>query len=361
MKRLVVCCDGTWNKPDQPYPTNVAKVGCGIASQDSGGVRQRVHYHPGVGTGRFERLRGGAFGLGLSRNVRECYRFLVEHYESGDELYFFGFSRGAFTARSTIGLLRNAGILRPEHVDRVDAAYDLYRKRGEPHSPSGNQARIFQQTYSHETIDVHFAGVWDTVGSLGIPGLRGPIANRWWGFHDTELSSRVRNAYQALAIDEQRRLFPPTIWHQQQDAEGQAFEQRWFAGVHCDVGGGYADPSVAELALLWLVAQARECGLAFKPEHFLEVTPAPDSARRRTGEHVAPDALGTIGDSRKGFYRLFAPWQRELRDLDGNAHLDLAPSVVERRRERSDYRPENLERYIDSRQQQASTGGSVGA
>src|SRR3954452_18589960 len=133
-KRLVVCCDGTWNRPDQladgvAAPTNVTKVALAVSREDSAGTEQLLHYEAGVGTRRLERIRGGGFGLGLSRNVRNCYRFLVENYEPGDELYFFGFSRGASTARSTVGFVRNAAILRREHIDRIDAPYALYRSR----------------------------------------------------------------------------------------------------------------------------------------------------------------------------------------------------------------------------------------
>ncbi|BFO18636.1 hypothetical protein SHKM778_50240 [Streptomyces sp. KM77-8] len=111
-KRLVVCCDGTWNFADQPSKTNVAKVALSVLPGSAAGKEQRVYYHSGVGTLRRERLRGGAFGAGLSRNVVDAYRFLVETYEADDELFLFGFSRGAFTARSLAGLVRNSGILR---------------------------------------------------------------------------------------------------------------------------------------------------------------------------------------------------------------------------------------------------------
>ena len=122
MKRLIVCCDGTWNRADQvvdgvPSPTNVWKLQSALADKDAEGNPQVVCYLEGVGTRRWERIRGGGFGVGLSRNVQQAYRFLFENYEPGDELYFFGFSRGAFTARSTAGLVRNSGILRPEHLE----------------------------------------------------------------------------------------------------------------------------------------------------------------------------------------------------------------------------------------------------
>lgn len=347
-KRLVVCCDGTWNRPDQPSgsPTNVSKLALGLAREDGDGARQLLLYQRGVGTRRFERFRGGAFGVGLSRNVRECYRFLVEGYEPGDELFFFGFSRGAFTARSTVGLVRNSGILRPEHVDRIDEAYRLYRARGSQAHPTGTEAQIFRRMYSHgETADdIRFVGVWDTVGSLGIP-LAPPFVNRRWGFHDTTLSSHVRFAYQALAIDERRKPFRPTVWKQQEHAGEQTLEQVWFAGVHSDVGGGYPEPELAEIALLWIVERARGCGLAFEPDHFAVRSAGIDAERRRLGKDLAPDALGTIHESLRGIYRPLGPERRPLGEPDGSA---VASSAVRRRRERTDYAPAGLDGYLEA-------------
>jgi uncharacterized protein (DUF2235 family) len=174
---------------------------------------------PGVGTTRGERIRGGAFGFGLSRDIRDTYRFLVQNFEPGDELFFFGFSRGAFTARSTVGLIRNSGILGREHADRVDEAYALYRSRSSQTHPRSVEA-LFRRSYSHETR-IRFIGVWDTVGALGVPlsGLRLlNLINRRWQFHHTDLSTTVDGAFQALAIDEKRGPFQPTIWAQQAHA-----------------------------------------------------------------------------------------------------------------------------------------------
>ena len=150
MKHLVVCCDGTWNRPDQTKqgvaaPTNVAKISLALADEDDAGNPQMLHYEAGVGTRRGERLVGGVFGIGLSRNVQDCYRFLVESYEPGDKLYFFGFSRGAYTARSTVGLVRNAGILRPEQRDRIKQAYALYRNPERDSAPGGIAAELFRR------------------------------------------------------------------------------------------------------------------------------------------------------------------------------------------------------------------------
>ena len=168
-KRLVICCDGTWNTPDQadggrPAPTNVAKVALSVSPSDHGNVEQRVYYQHGVGVSRWEHIRGGAFGFGLSRNVREAYRFIVENYKSGDELYFFGFSRGAFTARSVVGLIRNAGVLRRENAARIDEAYALYRDRAV--HPNDVESQLFRRSYSVEPR-IRFIGVWDTVAGAG--------------------------------------------------------------------------------------------------------------------------------------------------------------------------------------------------
>ena len=308
MKRLIVCCDGTWNEPDQRSVTNVVKVAMAIAERDSSKVEQRVFYNVGLGTTRGERLRGGAFGFRLSRHVRECYRFLVETYEKGDELYFFGFSRGAYTARSTAGLVRNSGILRREHQSRMGDAFALYRARGDGAHPRETRATLFRRSFSYEP-GIHFIGVWDTVGSLGIP-VFGPrwtgVLNRRWRFHDTALSTRVRLAYQALAIDERRGPFEPTLWTRQDGAGHQVLEQVWFAGVHSDVGGGYADCSLSDIPLLWMADRAAAAGLEFKEGSFSGTAPPGDDAvaeARRAGRLVRPRGGARVHDSFKGVYR----------------------------------------------------------
>ncbi len=138
-KRLVICCDGTWNTPDrvdrgEVCPSNVAKIALSIARAGADGTEQLLYYDKGVGTGMSDRLRGGAFGWGLSRHIQECYRFVVDWFEPGDELFLFGFSRGAYTARSLAGLIRNAGVLRREHARRLSTGYELYRRRGPSHT-----------------------------------------------------------------------------------------------------------------------------------------------------------------------------------------------------------------------------------
>jgi len=358
MKRLIVCCDGTWNRPDQvsqgvAAPTNVAKLALAVADEDAKGNRQFLHYQAGVGTRRWEKFTGGGFGVGLSRNVQECYRFLVDNYEPGDELYLFGFSRGAFTARSTVGLVRNAGILRPEHRHRIADAYALYRNPDKDAHPRGIAAELFRRSYSHDEVHVHFIGVWDTVGALGIPvdGFRPPLLSRLWTFHDTKLSRYVRHAYHAIAIDERRKPFRPTLWVRDED-DDQVLEQVWFSGVHCDVGGGYADPSLSEIPLLWMVDKASECDLMFRPDRFVLKPPSEEvDEPRRAGLEVRPDARGRLHESRTGFYRLLPAYDRALAGengavVDGGA---LASSARRRRDEDDGYRPLGLDDWIGAR------------
>ncbi|MEU2032627.1 DUF2235 domain-containing protein [Nocardia amamiensis] len=355
-KSLVVCCDGTWNSPDQQSPTNVTKISLAIAPTDHSGREQRTFYHLGVGTNRWERMRGGAFGFGLSRDVRDTYRFLVQNFDPGDQLFFFGFSRGAFTARSTAGFVRNCGILRREHYDRVDEAYGLYRSKSSKTHPRGIEATLFRRSYSHETR-IRFIGVWDTVGSLGIPldglGLV-KLINRRWEFHDTKLSRSVDAAFQALAIDEKRGPHRPALWTPQEDSpEGQRVEQVWFAGVHSDVGGGYPTHEISDIPLLWMVDRARGCGLAFRPDAFTHrasggADPSTNDEMMGVRTAVHPDPLGELHESRKGAYRMIPPFVRSL-GVSDEAHEYVASSAVERRKEKQDYRPPALDAYLDGK------------
>jgi uncharacterized protein (DUF2235 family) len=342
-KRLVVCCDGTWNTPDQKAPTNVTKLALAVAPDDEG-VTQRMFYHRGVGTKRSERIRGGAFGVGLSRDVRDVYRFLVANFEPGDEIFFFGFSRGAFTARSCAGFVRNSGILRAEHADRVDEAYALYRSR-QAH-PRGIEAQLFRRSYSYETR-IRFIGVWDTVGALGIPlsGLRFiNFLNRHHQFHDTELSTWVDAAFQALSIDEKRQPFRPAVWNVQPSPTPQQVEQVWFAGVHCDVGGGYREHGLSDIALRWMVGKAQAHGLAID-ETALAAGPFAGTPDASQGE-PKPDPLAEQHETRTGFYKLLSAYHRPI-DRDASRCEWVSSSALERAEKMPAYHPPNLVTYLD--------------
>jgi uncharacterized protein (DUF2235 family) len=361
-KRLIVCCDGTWNSADDENPTNVSKIALAVAAQDGTGKEQRTYYHRGVGTDKRERVRGGAFGVGLSRDVRNAYRFLVDNYEPGDDIYFFGFSRGAFTARSTAGFVGNCGVLRREHTHRLDEAYALYRNKSKTTMRKGTEAILFRRAFSHEP-HIEFIGVFDTVGSLGIPlhlwNLTGMI-NRRWAFHDTTLSPTVRFAYHALAIDEKRRPFRPTLWTPDKDAahgpidpppQDRKVEQVWFAGVHKDVGGGYEVHGLSDISLLWMVDRARERGVGFRPDSFAERSSR--EARRpgcdetlRAYTAVNPNTFGKLNESRKGFFKIFPGYSRRFGEgLPGTEYLS---STAEARYDRNDgYAPRGLVDYLE--------------
>ncbi len=331
--KLVVCCDGTWNTARKPSPTNVVRLHEALLARAPDGVGQVGHYVEGVGTRPLERLLGGVFGFGLSANVQEGYAFLVEHFEPGDELFLVGFSRGAYTARSLAGLVRNVGVLRRENAGRQDEAYALYRDRAE--HPSGQVSIDFRARWSHESR-VRAVAVWDTVGALGIP-LGGLDTVRWlnrrWRFHDTALSSRVDAAFHAVAVDERRGPFVPTLWQEDPrvEAEGRRVEQVWFGGVHCDVGGGYPERCLADVALLWVADRLAECGLALDPE-------------RLSPPVVDPDPLGPVHDSRRGVHALTPPTTRELGVIAPGVE-QAASSAVERREQDPGYAP-NLGAYL---------------
>jgi len=348
-KRLVLCCDGTWNRPDQecdgsPCPSNVVKMALAVAGGSHLGTEQLVYYQRGVGTNWDERIRGGAFGWGLSRGVKAVYRFVVENYEPGDELFFFGFSRGAYMARSTVGLIRNAGILKPEHADQIEAAYALYRERTV--GPRDLESTLFRRAFSHPLEPVTFVGVWDTVGALGIPvtGIPGvEQLNRLWGFHDTKLSSMVEAAYQALAIDEHREAFTPAIWDPATaSASDQVVEQVWFTGSHSDVGGGYADTGLSDLTLGWMADRARSHGLVLVDGAF-----EPGGTGDPESEVVPfePSPYGTLHNSRTGLYRFLPANVRRIGEASPTTEY-AASTAIERRNNDPGYDPANLAAYL---------------
>lgn len=341
MKRIVICCDGTWNSPDEskegvPCPTNVVKLAGAVRSESKDKIDQLMYYDPGVGTSGsiVQRWFDGATGSGISRNILDAYRYLIANYEIGDQLYFLGFSRGAFTVRSLAGLIRNSGILKYDSLQLVNRAYELYKSRRSSTHPKEREATLFRRTYAVADIfPIKFIGVWDTVGALGNPLLLNTVfsklsisilSNR---FHDTDLSSHVENAFQALAIDEKRSSFRPTLWSKQAGAENQTLEQVWFIGVHSNVGGGYVSSAISDIALDWLASKARECGL--------------DIASMIT----APDDLIPPEESRKGFYKLVPKYYRPIR-AKGNGDERLHESVIDHCKRVPSYRPRNLEDFF---------------
>jgi uncharacterized protein (DUF2235 family) len=268
MKRLIVCCDGTWNKPDNEDVTNIEKIARTVQTDLSatGGVQQLVYYISGVGTSSYEadRLLGGAFGLGLFHNVIACYRFLSQNYEPGDEIFIIGFSRGAYTARSLGGMLAKVGLVTKLSLvqDKLPEAVHIYQRTKMPEGVIAESADKFKHDHCY-SVEVTFLGVFDTVGALGVPGFEHETPR----FHDVQLSSQVRCARQALAIDEPRMKFAPTFWEAAEggDTQDPRVKQVWFEGCHSDVGGGFPEgqTGLSDTALLWMAQEAHTAGLIF--------------------------------------------------------------------------------------------------
>jgi uncharacterized protein (DUF2235 family) len=336
-KRLVICCDGTWNsadqeKGDEPCPTNVVRLAYRVAKRDMAGRPQVVFYDQGVGTGNsLDRFTGGAFGRGLEDNIHDAYRFLIANYEEGDEIFLFGFSRGAFTARSLAGMIRNCGILRRDKVSAYRTALNLYRDESRrPDHPESLRFRHAHCVTGDSGVPVRFVGVWDTVGSLGIPlrGLRS-LTRQKYQFHDAELSGSVEAAYHALAIDERRAPFSPSVWDYK-PKPSQRVQQVWFCGVHSDVGGGYAERGLSDLSLEWMLEKARGEGLAL-------------DGLAVAGNPMSPDPHGPLHNSKKGMYRV-TPGEDRTIGLDGTHWLHW--SAMQRYREDASYRPKPLVAYL---------------
>ncbi len=213
MKRLVICCDGTWNKPDNQTITNVEKIARSVQTDPgaTGGTHQLVYYVSGVGAGSYkaDRFLGGAFGFGLFHHVIACYRFLAQNYEPGDEIVIVGFSRGAYTARSVAGMVGRVGLLTKVSLveERLPAAVSLYQRKNPRGGAFGASVEEFKHDHCH-AAEVSFLGVFDTVGALGVPGFMRHAPR----FHDVQLSSQVLRARHALAVDESRLKFLPTFW-----------------------------------------------------------------------------------------------------------------------------------------------------
>jgi uncharacterized protein (DUF2235 family) len=281
-KKLVIFCDGTWNEPTK-RGTNVVRMLQATDFADKEGNPQVAHYIAGVGTRRDdEKVIGGAFGFGISENIKNAYAFIVSNYEKGDEIYLFGFSRGAYTARSIAGLIHNLGVLYRYNLPLVSIAYNYYKDKSEPWKPSGAAADKFRREYCHlYPTKIRFLGVWDTVGALGAPygEILGRLLDKLFktGFHDVMLSESVDAAYHAMAADERRWPFRPTPialteYHHARNRESMAdpkrgfplYAQRWFPGVHSNVGGGYQQHGLSDYALQWMAARAEENWLKLK-------------------------------------------------------------------------------------------------
>jgi uncharacterized protein (DUF2235 family) len=358
-KRLAVFLDGTWNAVSDN--TNVWRLKALCAPKSSDGVVQLSYY--GIGVNGFF---GGGFGKGLSENVTQAYEWLIDHYSSGDEVFIFGFSRGAYTARSLAGLITMHGLLKAGAPIGVKQLYERYKRQegrtirtlaemkasGSLGDASTEEQWILK--YS-QPIPIKVVGVWDTVGSLGVPRLSiVGIGRSSFRFHHTGLRVPIENAYHALAIDEHRQDFAPTLWTVHRGPGGSlaaprqlsSVEQRWFVGAHANVGGGYSDNLLGQIPLRWMMKKASLHGLEFKNDVDID------------GDVLKANIAPSYEEFMYGVYckvkgRHFRPIGAEPKKIgDGTystVNETIDASVFERWRKVPEYRPNNLVEWAKRR------------
>ena len=317
MKNIVICCDGTGNEYGKNNTNVVETYGLAMKTRT-----QLAYYDPGVGTGGWayneesgvlKALSEQGTGAGLQKNVNDAYRYLMEVYEGpeANRIFLFGFSRGAFTARSLAGMLHKVGLLERNADNHLEYAAKIYN-----HPRNSRVAAGFKATFSRPA-PVHFIGVWDTVESL--------VLNEGKRWADARLNPEIAFAYHALAIDERRKDFQPCPWDERNRRPGQTMEQVWFAGVHSDVGGYHPDRGLANISLHWMLGKAAAAGMEVNQRGL---------ARKRY--RPAPD--GPSQESYTGFWRFRG---QHVRDIPEGSRIHR--SVWDRMANPSnDYSPGNL-------------------
>ena len=313
-RKLIVLCDGTWSSPESvasgAAPTNVSRLYRAI--EDAGEPTQRALYLRGIGRGRLPWLSpilGGAAGWGLSGQIRRAYTFLVDEFRSGDEIYVFGFSRGAFAVRSLVGLLAHAGLLRRDSagmVRQLTHAYHHLALRGRYHALID-----VARPRMHSDMRVRFLGVWDTVAALGAPVWGGTFTSTRCSCGRDITTSTPRTSsmtcFISCRIDEKRATYAPVLFDVDAARPAHRIEQAWFRGVHSDVGGGYLHSGLADVSLRRMAQRATEAGL--------RLGRLPVSA----SGYVLHDSLGP--------YRTAGVWPRWFPIADSPDHADYDPSL----------------------------------
>jgi uncharacterized protein (DUF2235 family)/phage tail protein X len=371
----VFCFDGTWNALAN-IPTNVVLTAASIKRQGTDRTAQIIYYDEGVGTAWYDKLVGGMFGWGLIENVRKAYRFLIFNYDPGDEIYIFGFSRGSFTARSFVGLMRYVGPIRRLYADRIDEALNLYHERVKDTDGASENIRQFRVKYSGDVcistedddwraanidgyqkgtaplLKVKYLGVWDTVAALGVPeAVPGSIQmNVGYRFHDPSVTAFIESARHAVAIDERRVLFPPVLFGNltelnasktfKSEDEKAPYQERWFAGVHGSVGGGGDIRGLSDGSLAWILNGAKRAGLEL------------DSAAGSRIQAISPDPLAPLVNTHRPSTNLLYKWAKDR--LGPDNLFQLSDGVIRRWKapidkipEKSLYRPKTLSKVAD--------------
>lgn len=333
-KRIVICADGTWSRPEKnievDFPTNVLKLARAIQPIGEDQAPQQVFYDWGIGS-YYDSIVGGATGKGLHKNIMDNYRYIVQNYSPDDELYLFGFSRGAYTIRCLCGLINNCGILKRPDAPLIQKAFDHYKNPDPDYAPKGKESIQFRDKYAHESREVKFVGVWDTVGAMGIPVSFLGFLEEKDEFYDTKIGSNVRIARHALGIDEHRVDFKPTIWEPKENMD---MKQVWFAGAHCDIGGSYKPDedgsSLSDVALEWMIKEAQEANLTI--ESHLK-------------ENIKQNPYAVVHKSRTFFYELKKKYNRNLEDV--KEQVLIHESVKQRWERDKKYRPYYLNKYLE--------------
>jgi uncharacterized protein (DUF2235 family) len=333
-RNVILLFDGTWNNVKDK--TNVEHMLESIDSTGEEDPAQPMRYVRGVGTSWDTWLTGGLFGRGLSQNIQAGYAWLAGKYAPGDRVFVFGFSRGAYSARSCVGLIRKCGLPKSADPALVEQAYALYRDKKV--APEDAKAAAFRAAHSHE-IRVRFIGVWDTVGALGVPLSGVPFSKAYYRWHDTSLSKIVDYGYHAIAVDERRADYKPAVWTNdgnRKKPENIDIEQRWFVGAHSNVGGGYEKTPadcLPKVALRWMQDKAEAAGLKLRAKVAVEPS----------------DCFAAVNDSYKEFvlgaYALFSkPYVRRFGE---GVNETVDSSVWARWRHERAYRPASLATHPD--------------
>ena len=301
-KNIIICCDGTAGKFGENN-TNVVAL-CEMVKVDPSS--QLLFYDPGLGTFSlksslfkvtkgFYKALGLAFGLGLTKNMLDAYAFLMNHYEEGDKIFLFGFSRGAHTARAVAAMIFNCGLLHKGNENLLPYAAELFKNRfkdEKKHPKRGTRTlKEFKRIFSR-SVPIHFVGLWDSVSSVG-----------WiWDpqiLPNTFRNRDVLNVRQALAIDERRAFFKQNLWGIDSSvADTQDVKQVWFAGVHGDVGGDPTNPNInlAHIALEWMVIEAQQKGLILDETAVSHILCTPNRPDHRTKIAQSLTAVWQIGE-----------------------------------------------------------------
>ncbi|MBE9033075.1 DUF2235 domain-containing protein [filamentous cyanobacterium LEGE 11480] len=340
-KRLIICCDGTWNKFDEQTPSNLRRLTQLIKPSASDGTVQSIRYQEGIGTRWYDKLPGGAFGAGIDQKIQDVYQFLCLNYEPGDEIYLFGYSRGAYTVRSLGGLIDCIGLLTPNNTGKIAAAYKIYR------IPQADQrqaaAADFQATHqTHARVPIALLGCWDTVGALGIPDLIPNLPIDYWvnkpyRFHDTNLSPLIQHALHATALDEQHKVFALTPMQVPAGSPTQ-LRQMWFPGDHARVGLSFSR-GLADLTLDWLIRSIDDFDLG------LEFDRSKVNALRPNAlDATIPDLYAQRKRLSISFLTLPGLQVREIAAAPNPANRLQAfhPGVTERWCQDPNYRPKSL-------------------